>query len=260
MPTFEEALARLEREISDVEKAAKAFSSSLRKLGSAARSGNVAEIRKSLINIPIAATAAGEAVAKIDGAWSFDLSTYMSGEEYNQELIAAAEAAGITLKEKDGRLYCFPLLMRPLPRDGTVKIGKRTERGLRPKELVKKLAALQKRPQRFSEQRFLDLLYKAYLRVAGSEWRTEAAGRGRVVFLADLHDLLTLLPGSDYPIEEFGRDLLLLARKPDLAAAGCRFDFSDATLGREPGARRIKVYDEDGREHAFLGIRFVKEA
>lgn len=259
MPTFEEALARLESEIADVEKAAKAFSSVLRKLSSATKSGNVTEIKKVLSNLPGAVSAAGEVAGKLDGAWSFDLSAYMSGEEYTNELIAAAEASGITVMERDGRLYCFPLLMRPLARDGAVKIGKRTERGLRPKELVKKLAAMQKRPQRFSEQRFLDLLYKAYLRVAGTDWRDSEQGRGRVVFLADLHDLLTLLPGSDYPIEEFGRDLLLLARKPDLTTAGCRYELSDSTLGREPGARRIKVYDEDGREHSYLGIGFAKE-
>ena len=80
-----------------------------------------------------------------------------------------------------------------------------------------------------------------------------------VVGLADIHEILTLLPGTDYPLEEFARDLLLLDRRPDLRTRdSCRFEFPASTLSRGP-MKRIVAYDERGGERAYLGIRFVKE-
>jgi hypothetical protein len=68
-----------------------------------------------------------------------------------------------------------------------------------------------------------------------------------------------LLPGTDYPLEEFARDLLLLDRRPDLRTRdGCRFEFPASTLSRGR-MKRIVAYDERGGERAYLGIRFVKE-
>jgi hypothetical protein len=68
-----------------------------------------------------------------------------------------------------------------------------------------------------------------------------------------------LLPGTDYPIEEFGRDLLLLDRRPDLRTRdGCCFEFPASTLSRGR-MKRVSVYDERGGERVYIGIRFVKE-
>ena len=80
-----------------------------------------------------------------------------------------------------------------------------------------------------------------------------------VVGLADIHEILTLLPGTDYSIEEFARDLLLLDRMPDLRTRDdCRFEFPTSTLSRGR-MKRIVAYDERGGERTYLGIRFVKE-
>src|SRR6516162_6831195 len=115
----------------------------------------------------------------------------------------------------------------------------------------------QKRPQRFRETQFLELLYRAWRRLAGANWH--GTGSGPVVGLADIHEILTLLPGTDYPIEEFGRDLLLLDRRPDLRTRdGCRFEFPASTLSRGR-MKRVSVYDERGGERTYIGIRFVKE-
>jgi hypothetical protein len=82
--------------------------------------------------------------------------------------------------------------------------------------------------------------------------------QGDIVAVADIHDLLTLMPGSDYPIEEFGRDLLLLDRKPDQRTrSGQSFQFSGSTLGKSK-IRRVTVYDESGRERTYIGLRFLK--
>jgi hypothetical protein len=119
------------------------------------------------------------------------------------------------------------------------------------------LGAAQKRPQRFSERQFLQLLYRTWRRLVGSGWR--GTGVGPAVALADIHETLTLLPGADYPSEEFSRDLLLLDRRPDLRTRdGCRAELPASTSSKE-STKRLVVFDERGGEHTYVGLRFVKE-
>jgi len=80
-----------------------------------------------------------------------------------------------------------------------------------------------------------------------------------VVALNEIHDTLTLLPGTDYPQEEFARDLLLLDRQPDLRTrSGERFEFPRGTTTK--GVKPLIVYDEKGAERVYYGIRFVPGA
>ena len=77
-----------------------------------------------------------------------------------------------------------------------------------------------------------------------------------MVALSDIHDTLTLLPGSDYPIEEYARDLLLLDRRPDLRTrTGERFEFPHGTTTK--GIKPLIVYDEQGAQQTYYGVRFV---
>ena len=148
-------------------------------------------------------------------------------------------------------------MLRVDPKDSAIKIGRTLERRIRPSELARRLATAQKRPQRFREERFLRILYGVWRRMVGPNWR--GTGTGPVVALADIHEMLTLLPGADYPVEEFARDLLLLDRRPDLRTPdGCRFELPASTLSKG-GMKRVVVYDEQGRERTYIGLRFVKE-
>ena len=169
-----------------------------------------------------------------------------------------AQAQGLKLVERDGRLYCFPTVLRIEPRELTIRVGSNRERRLRPKEIVVQLARTQQRKQRFNASKFLDALYQAYQRIQGVNWQKVENGPGPTVSLTQIHDLLTLLPGSDYPVEEFGRDLLLLARQPDLRTRdGCSFDFPGSTLSKER-LKRISVYDEQGQEVVYIALRFSR--
>lgn len=259
MAEFDDALEKLEASVSDAQRSAEALTKALRRLRGAARSGHVAEIDKGLAAVAQQGADAAEEARKLPAAWNFDIKSHFAAG-YLDELNEAAAAAGIKLFEKDGRIYCFPLLLRLDAKGALIRVGKNLVRGIRPNELVRHLAAMQKRPQRFNEQQFLDVLHKAYQRLVGTEWRAVKKGPGPVVSVADLHSILTLLPGSDYPIEEFGRDLLLLDRKPDLRTKdGSAFAFAGSTMSKEKGVQRVTVYDEQGRERAYVGLRFVKE-
>jgi hypothetical protein len=256
MADLESALTGLEARLAEAQKPVDALAKAFRRLRQAARTGHIGDIERGLAAVVQRGEDARAATTALPDGWHFD-ARYLE-EGYLAELKAAAAEAGIRLIERDGRIYAFPLLLRIEPREAAVRVGRKLERRIRPSEIARQLAAIQRRPQRFREQRFLDLLYRAYQRLVGADWRKAKRGSGPIIPLAEVHSLLTLLPGADYPIEEFGRDLLLLDRQPDLRTSdGCSIEFPGSTLSKER-IRRVTVYDEDGRERSYLGLRFVR--
>jgi hypothetical protein len=255
MADIEAALAALEENVADAQKHSDALSGALKKLRKAVATGHVGDVEKGLQAISERGRQAEAAAQALSGAWDFDTRAHLA-ENYAAELREEAASQGVQLFERDGRLYAFPLILRIDARDAAVRVGKKAVRTLRPKHLVKLLAAAQKRPQRVREERFLALIYEVYRQIAGADWRD--AERGPAISLARIHDLLTLLPGADYPLEEFGRDLLLLDRQPDLRTKdGAAFEFPGSTLSKG-GMKWITIYDEAGSERTYIAIRFVK--
>lgn len=258
MSDLEEQLVALDVQLEEAQRIGKAVVSAISRTRAAVKVGRVNEITKGLSAISQQIADAQNTARDLASAWSFDATSYMADGRFLDDLETAAAEKGLKLFERDGRIYCFPLLLRIDLKEAAVKIGKTLERRIRPSELVRLLATLQKRPQRFREVQFLELLYRTWRRLTGVNSPGTAAG-GVVVALADIHETLTLLPGADYPVEEFARDLLLLDRKPDLRTwDGFRFEFPASTLSKGR-MRRLAVYDEDGQERTYIGIRYIKE-
>lgn len=234
---FEESLRALDARLERVQKLGRAVAAAIARARSAVKTGRAAEIPKGLAAIGQRIAEADAAAEDLAEQWNFDTAAYLSDGRFLGDLKAAAREQGLSMVESDGRIYCFPLLLRIEPRDMAVKIGRRLERRIRPSELARLLVRAQKRPQRFREEQFLELLYRTWRRLVGAGWQGNR--QGPVVALSDIHDTLTLLPGADYPSTEFARDLLLLDRKPALRTRdGCRFEFPASTLGRTDEADR----------------------
>lgn len=258
MATLEGKLSALDDKAQATAKGVKGLAAALRRLTAETRVGRIGEIEKALPVVERRAQEVAESARDLAASWEFDAPRYLADRRFVAELADAARSTGLELFERDGRIYCFPLLLRVEPGESALRVGRKLERRLRPRELVRLLAAAQKRPQRFTEAQFLELLHKTYRRIVGPDWRRMKQGAGPVVALVDLHDTLTLLPGSDYPIEEFGRDLLLLDRRPDLRTRdGSRFELPKSTIGKGRMGR-VVVYDEKGQERLYIGVRFVK--
>jgi hypothetical protein len=254
---FEEHLVNLDAKLDAVQRVGKSMLAAIGRARAAVKVGRVADIERSLGAVSQRVDDAKAAAGELTTGLNFDTKSYLADGRFTQDLKKAAGEKGLTLFESDGRIYCFPLLLRVDAGELAVKIGKSLERRIRPGELAALLARAQQRPQRFREAQFLEMLYRAWRRLVGAAWR--GSGSGPVAGLADIHEVLTLLPGTDYPVEEFARDLLLLDRRPDLRTRdGCRFEFPASTLSRGR-MRRILAYDERGQERAYIGIRFVKE-
>ncbi len=251
---FEAALTALDDRLEKAEKAAESLLGSLKRIRRAARVGNVADIVKGLSGVNARVGDADAATRDLSEAWRFDAPAYMADGRYLADLQAAAAEQNLAMFERDGRLYCFPLLLKIDSGQSAVRIGAKIERRIRPSELVRLLAKAQKSPQRFREQAFLELLWRAYRRLVARDGNGAAAGR--VVALSEIHETLTLLPGSDYPPAEFARDLLLLDRQPDLRTrSGERFEFPHGTTTK--GIKPLIVYDERGTQRTYYGVRFV---
>jgi hypothetical protein len=254
---FEERLLGLDAKLDAVQKLGRAVVAAIGRTRAAVKVGRVADIGRGLGVVSQRLDEVNAAAGALASGWTFDTSAYLADGRFSDDLKKAAAEKGLALFESDGRIYCFPLLLRVDAKESAVKIGRTLERRIRPRELVGLLARAQKRPQRLRELQFLELLYRAWRRLVGATW--QGTGSGPVAGLADIHEMLTLLPGTDYPIEEFARDLLLLDRRPDFRTRdGCRFEFPASTLSRGR-MKRVVAYDERGQERAYIGIRFVKE-
>jgi hypothetical protein len=251
---FEDELVSLDAQLQKAQKSAEGLVGDLKRVRRAARAGNVSEIAKGLDGLGARLADAQLTARDLSGAWRFDTPEYMADGRFLADLNAAAAEQKLEMFERNGRIYCFPVLLRIEANQSAVRIGRKIERAIRPSELVQLLAKAQKRPQRFREQAFLDLIWRAYRRLVGRE--RNGTDPGRVVALIDIHDTLTLLPGSDYSQEEFARDLLLLDRRPDLRTRSEeRFEFPHGTTTK--GIKPLIVYDEQGAERVYYGIRFV---
>ena len=224
----------------------------LKKLRGAAQSGDLREISKSVGEIRDLAASVNEHSGSL--AFEFDDSGYFP-DVFLQELLEAATAKGLTMFAQDGKLYSYPLLVRIRASERAVQIGKQTERGIRPSALASKLRQLQLRPARFKPSDFLGLLYRAYLHCAGS-------GDSAVLTLAEIYEVLTLMPGSarEYTRDDFARDLYMLDRSGVTRLDnGTEFRFSASTGTRNTASTFVSIA-EDGSEKRYYGIGFARPA
>src|SRR5260370_25953702 len=211
---FEDELVALDARLEEAQEAAESLVNLLKRVRRADRVGHVSEIVRGLDGLDARLVDAQFAARELSGGWRFDASAYMADGRFLTDLQSAAAEQKLAMFERDGRIYCFPLLLRTDASQSAVRVGRKIERRIRPSELVRLLAKAQKRPQRFREQAFLDLVWRTYRRLVGRDWN--GADPGGVIALIDIHDTLTLLPSSDYPQEAFARDLLLFDLRPGL--------------------------------------------
>jgi hypothetical protein len=260
-PGLEDTLAALDGHLADAEKRAANLLKAVRRLRRATREGVVASLPTAVAAARADADRMGEPFGKAAAMLNYDLAAAFTSGAWFDELAAAAEAAGVVLVRRDGRVTAYPVALRLDPRAQGVRVGRKLEKRIRPSFIAAQLKILQQRPERFNARQFLDRLFALYGTKARAEdpaWRPARPGHGPLVSLADLHDLLTLLPaaGADYPQEEFVADLLRLDRQPNATDShGRRFELGGST-GRRSG-RRLTLFDETGEQHDYFAIRFI---
>jgi hypothetical protein len=260
---LEDSLAKVETALDVALNAAKGVEASLRKAKKAAESGDLRDLDKALAATTAVASEFARLIDASRAAWTFAAEDYFESGGYKAELLDAAAAAGLQISDRDGRIACYPMLLRIAARDLAVVIDRKPERRVRPSVLVRLLAQRQKQPARMNVRALLETIESAYKLLAprlDRSWTEETKGAGPSVPLIDIHDVLTLMPRTarEYPLAEFARDLHLLDRSPETRTReGRSFRFEASTGGKT--LRRLTTVDQYGTERSYVAIRLILE-
>jgi hypothetical protein len=255
--TFDRVLDDLDRQLQLGEKQVQSVLGRIRRLRKAAAAGDFALIAAQLPQLPDAAAQTAAQLSTLAESFEFDAEAALTDGSYLAELKAEAERQGVVIVETGSRLSAFPLLLRIEPKSLAIRLGRTLHKALRPTAVLAALSRAQQ-ANRFNAPAFLEQLWRAYAALAG-DW--SAQSDGPVISLLAIHDLLTLHPAAaaDFPREAFAADLLRLNRAPDTRTrAGLGFDLPASTGSK--GRERMVVYDEQGTEHVFVGLRFLRPA
>ena len=235
---------------------AKRESAAVQRLQRAVAGGNTHDMEK-LRQAALAAAEASQQRAASCPAFEFDVASYLSPEgEFLDELQQAAQAAGVRLYERDGVIFCYPVLVRPDAEVGGVRIDKRLEFHIRPETLAAVLKKAQAKEPKAQPDRFIETLLEAYEFVRA---------RRRIEHYVDvplvrIYEVLTLLPGAEreYTLLDFTRDVYFLDTSARTETKkGYKMSLTAATGPRERGAKAIRFVTRDGQERVFASVRFT---
>jgi len=255
--SLEAALAQTEAAAGRALDAGANLTKALRRLRTSAQVGNLRDLRAMLAAVAEAAERARDDAVLAASSWQLDEDAYFSSGRFSEELLAAAQDAGLQLFERDERFYCYPVLVRVAPAERSVFVDRARERRIRPSVLVEHLREVQRRPPRFRPEAFLDALFRAYGHLVGRHGPKQPAA-GQTVPLVDVYELMTLMPGAarEYSRQEFARDIYLLDRGGvTTTRRGYVVSFPSSTGARSAGAA-MRVVTESGQEKVYYGLAF----
>lgn len=236
---------------------AKKATAAVQRLQKAVAKGNVRELERLR---QAAHGAALEARRRADecAPFAFDAEAYLSREGgFIEELIAAAEKAGVRLSEREGVIFSYPVIVRPEPASAAVRIDKKLVSSIRPETLAAMLKQLQSKEPKARPRQFVETLFEAY-EYARMKRKIDAYIDQPLI---RIYDVLTLLPGADYSLLDFTRDLYFLdISEVEETRAGYRLSLSHSTGSRERGGRQLRFVDRDGFEKVYQSIRFTPPA
>ncbi len=257
--SLEQALAEIEAQAGDLVKTTKQVMASYKKIKEAAKVGDLVKLRKLLEEGKSATLGLGCDFVKTQEQLNFDEASYLAGKDFRQELLTTAQQMGVNLYEHDGILFSYPVLLKILHNERAVSIDRVRESRLRPSVLVKRLKEVQNKPLRFKPKSFLEMLYTAYSIVVAGRGK-HLIGKGTVIPLLELYQLLTLLPwqASEYTRQEFGRDVYLLDKIGEITTKNSHRANFHASTGVRDVSKTLTVIAQGGREKTYYGISFVK--
>lgn len=254
--SLEAALAHTEAAAECAQNASADLARALRRLRASAQVGNLRDLRATLATVQQTAERARDEADRVASSWHLDEDAYFNSGRYSEELLAAAQATGLQLFERDERFYCYPVLVRVAPAERSVFVDRARERRIRPSVLVEHLREVQRRPPRFRQEAFLDALFRVYGHLVAKRG-LDQLDAGLPVPLVDVYELMTLMPGSsrDYSRQEFARDVYLLDRGGvTTTRRGYVVSFPASTGARASTAMRVVT--ESGQEKVYYGLAF----
>ena len=266
MISLEQACSETEETAEAARKSAGSVVSQARALVKAARTGNIAGIRRCQEKLNEALAALQQEVLNASSCWPFSEQEEheLFVDRFADALKATATAKGLKIHERDGNLISYPSIVRILPAERAVRVDRKKVSNVRPSHLVDILLANQKKSSGFSSQRFLESLYAVYADIL-SETPSDLlpTGGGRVVPLARIYKLMTALPGSarEYDRSDFARDLYVLESSgPRSTRNGATVSFPSSTGARRRSSDLFFFIGPNGDNVEYYGIRFSRDS
>src|SRR5258708_21658352 len=214
---LETALAQLDGRLAATQRTLTAAQRQLKQVAEASRQGNARELPRLLAGAAETADALALAALEAKRSWAFDGQRHLDSGAYVAELMRRAETDGLDgVREVDGQLYSFPVVVKVDTRDLSLKVGKKTHRGLRPSAVVALLKRLRTQPAKDNLRPLLTAFERGYLAATGGE-------DGIAVPLRRIYDLLVLRPGQgrEYTEVDFLLDVYRLApARPPVTTRG----------------------------------------
>jgi hypothetical protein len=253
---FSKKLEELDKQASSWLDQCKRATKAVESLRKAIAIGNLRDLEKLR---QTAQQASGDIAGKAENceAFSISASEYLGMDgTFLADLMDAATHAGVKLYERDGVIYCYPVLLRAEPDLSCVRIDKKLEPTLRPYELAQILKKLQSREPKAKPERFIETVFEAYELVCGKS----SIPSGGDIALSDIYSALTLLPGSEkeYTLMDFTRDIYFL----DISGVqetkkGAIMSLPASTVTRERKTKLLPFVDRNGQEKLYALVRFT---
>ena len=262
MDNIEQAFQDVENAATSTSKASSDLAKLANQMRKAAQEGNINGIRRASERMNDLLGSVRQEVANAVAGWPYEEAEeerYLK-EHYAAELSSAAKQLGLTIHERDGQLISHPSIIRVLAGDKSVRIDRKKVSSIRPSRLAAILLENQKKRPRFSPDRFLEALYKAYTLLAGADDSTKLIKDGKVgavVLLVNIYDVFTSLPGSnrEYDPIDFARDIYFLDTSDvKTTRSGARVSFPSSTGSR--GGRTLSFVGPDGEQITYYGVMF----
>ena len=260
MDNIEQAFQDVESAANSTSKASNDLTRLANQMKKAAIDGNINGIRRASERMNDLLGAVRQEVANAVAGWSYreeEEEQYLK-DHYADELKKAANISGLTIHERDGQLISHPSIIRVLPGEKSVRIDRKKVSAIRPSRLVEMLVENQKKKPRFSPERFLEAIYKAYMLLAGKDDSAKPIKDGKagaVVLLVNIYDVFTSLPGSNREYDHFARDIYFLdTSSVNTTRGGAKVSFPSSTGSR--GSRTLSFVGPDGEQITYYGVIF----
>ena len=265
MSTFEQAFSDAERAASSVAKAAASLQAIAKQMQKAAQEGNITNLKRASERLNQATALARQEVSNAVGSWPFtpELEEKYLRESYEPELLALAREEQVQIHQRDGRLICFPSMVRINPSDNTVTIDRKKVGSIRPTRLVAALKQNQSKTPNFRSELFLERLYGVYQELVGGRRSDMLDSRsGTVIGLSRIYAMFTSRPGSnrEYDQTDFARDLYFLdVSGVNKVRSGATVSFP-ASTGTRSQRGTFSFVSPEGEIVTYYGIQFTEAA
>jgi hypothetical protein len=226
----------------------------IQRLQKAVETGNVRDVEK-LRQAAVAATANTQQRADTVTAFEFDAESYLGREGgFIPELMEAAEKAGVRLSERDGTIFSYPVLVQREPASAAIRIDKKLVSTLRPETVAAILKKAQSKEPKARPGQFIEALFDAY-ELVRAQRKLDAYID---LPLTRIYEVMTLLPGTDYTLLDFTRDLYFLDTSDvHETRKGFRMSLTASTVSRERSVKILRFVTRDGYEKDFAAIKFT---